>query len=106
MAAAINYIEFHNQSNNYSNRNTLNLKNQLNQIGKTDKTMWNKLSILTSKSKSDTFLDNITTKITEIDPEAVVDYKQKNHKKIIKIKSLLNDFMIKKANFPELIQRS
>jgi len=106
MDDAINYIKFHNQSNNYSNQNTASLKEQLNQIGKTDKTMGNRLRNLTSKSKSDTFLYKITEIITKIDPRRVVDYNQKNHKKIKKIKSLLNDFKQKKDNFPQLIERA
>lgn len=106
MAAAINHIRFNNQFNNYSNQNTESLKEQLNQIGKTDKTIGNRFRILTSKSKSDTFLDKITEIITEIDPRTVVDYNQKNHKKIKKIKSFLNQFKQKKDNFLELIERA
>jgi len=106
MDAGINYIEFHNQSNNYSNQNTLSLKEQLNKIGKTEKTMLNRLRNVTSKSKSDTFLDNITRIITEIDPRNFVEYYPDHHKKIIKIKSLLTDFMKKKDNFPELKARA
>jgi len=104
MAAATNLIEFHIQSNNYSNNNysnnnTRNLKNKLNQIGKTDKTMFNRFRNVTSKSKSDTFLDKINTIITEIDPRSVVEYNPDHHKKILEIKNLLTVFKQKKASF-------
>lgn len=100
MASATNYTNLHNL-----NQKTLSLKLQLNQIGKTDKTIFNRVRNITSKSKSRTFLNNIARIITEIAPLGILDNPD-NFEKIKKIKSLLNDFIEKKGNFPELISQA
>ena len=89
MSSATNYANLHNL-----NQKTLSLKLQLNQIGKTDKTIFNRVRNITSKSKSRTFISNIARIITEIAPEGILDNPD-NFEKIKKIKSLLNDFIEK-----------
>jgi membrane-bound lytic murein transglycosylase len=91
---------------NYSNTNTINLEKKLNQIGKTEKTAFNRLRNFTPGSKSQTFLNKITEIITSINPKDVVEYHQANHKKIIKIAKLLSEFKGKKENFTDLIRQA
>ena len=88
----------------YSNQNTRKLKMQLNEIGKTKKTVLNRFKNLTPGSKSDAFLNNITEIIERIKPG--VDYIPDNLKKIMQINNLLSEFMEKKKNFPDLFGRA
>ena len=77
---------------------------QLNEIGKTKKTVLNRFKNLTPGSKSDAFLNNITEIIERINPG--VDYIPDNLKKIMQIKNLLSEFIEKKSNFPDLFGRA
>lgn len=88
----------------YSNQNTRKLKMQLNEIGKTKKTVLNRFKNLTPGSKSDAFLNNITEIIERIN--LGVDYIPDNLKKIMQINNLLSEFMEKKKNFPDLFGRA
>ena len=96
--------QFAYNSSIYSNQNTRKLKMQLNEIGKTEKTVLNRLKNLTTGSKSDAFLNNITEIIERIDPDS--DYTPADFKKIMQIKKLLIEFKNKKENFPDLVRRA
>jgi hypothetical protein len=91
-------------TSNYSNKNTRELNQQLNNIGKPEKTFSNILRTFTPGSKSKKFLDKITEIIIRINPENSVEYNPDNHKKIIKIQKLLSEFKSKKTAFPDLIR--
>jgi len=108
MSSAFSQIPNNNSYNMnlYQNTNTINLEKKLNQIGKTEKTAFNRLRNFTPGSKSQTFLNKITEIITRINPINVVEYHQANHKKIIKIAKLLEEFKKKKEDFPDLLTQA
>jgi hypothetical protein len=110
MSSAFSQIPNNNSHNmnlyQNTNENTKNLKIKLNEIGKTEKTVFNRLKNLTPGSKSQTFLNKITEIIEKIDPKKTDEYKPLNHKKIIEILVLLTEFKKKKQNFQDLIRQA
>lgn len=100
MATASNYTPSNSvlPQNTYSNQNTINLNQQLEKIGRTDKTVLNKLRNFSFTSKSQNFLNKINEIIDRIDPKKTDKYEPDNFKKIQEIKKLLERFTEKKPD--------